>query len=138
MFHIRQRWRRHSIPFHHHSLNPSSRHPPDPSAYATAQSDVAARPACRTSDAARCPLPNSPEPLYRSAPMFRCDRNRRPSRPAVLSVNTDKAQNEKTKRRTQHTHARTGHPPVGGRGRHTYRMGVYSALSLRQFYLLHT
>lgn len=55
-------------------LNPSC-HPRDPSACAIVRSDASARPACRTSGAARCRLRCSPGRPYRWVPTCRCDRS---------------------------------------------------------------
>lgn len=65
-------------------LNPSC-HPRDPSACAIVRSDASARPACRTSGAARCRLRCSPGRPYRWVPTCRCDRSPPRWRPGSLS-----------------------------------------------------
>lgn len=69
-------------------FNPSCRHRRGPWACATVRSACAGRPACPSSGAAPCPTRCSRAPLCRWAPKYRCDRSRRQSRPAALSVNT--------------------------------------------------
>lgn len=64
-----------------------SRRRPDPSACATARSDVSATLTCRTSAVIRCRWRCSPTPLCRSAQTYRCDRSRPPSPPNWLSAN---------------------------------------------------
>lgn len=63
-----------------------SRRRPDPSACATARSDVSATPTCRTSAVIQCRWRCSPTPLFRWAQTYRCDRSRPPSPPDWLSA----------------------------------------------------
>lgn len=84
----RRRRRRHLCRRRRQSTHssPSSRRPPGPSAYATGRSDVAVRPAYRTSGAALCRTPCSRAPPCQLAPMCRCDRNQPRWRPVALSA----------------------------------------------------
>lgn len=108
--------------------SPSSRRPPGPSACATGRSDGAVRPACPTSDAARCRKPCSRAPPCRSVPMFRCDRNQPRSRPVALSVmgrHADKSkEGEKRVHHRTHTHRHTRGMVGGGGGQRGWLTGL--------------